>query len=101
MIENQNFEWFRLGKIKGVGFASLWEIDDLMDRGLIQFSDLINSQSIQESKLSTRLKRKLISSLTQNYEDSTHEDYDYLENNRVKILHSQSAEFPIRLKEIG
>jgi hypothetical protein len=101
MINNQGFEWFRLGKIKGVGYASLLEIDYLLDLGLINFSDFINFQSIKNSKLSTRLKSKLIASLTPKNEDPIYGDYEDLENNRVQILHSQSADFPIRLKQIG
>lgn len=101
MREIRDFEWFRLARTKGIGAAFLWEIHEWSQRELMPISELVSCARLQNLNISTRLKSKLISSLPQQDEDQVYREYDNLENYRVKIIHPESSDFPLKLKKIG
>ncbi|RMD68974.1 MAG: hypothetical protein D6822_06085 [Cyanobacteria bacterium J149] len=101
MKDDCSFSWFRIARAKGIGPASLWEIYDSMERSGFQVSDLVSCQSFQNVSSLKKLKSKLTSSLSQQDEDKIYREFERLENNRVKILHPEFSDFPIKLKQFG
>lgn len=101
MKDDCSFAWFRTARAKGIGPISLWEIYDSIERSGLQVSDLVSCQSLQDMSILKKLQSKLTSSLSQQDEDKIYKEFEHLENNRVKILHPELSDFPIKLKQFG
>ncbi|PLS67505.1 MAG: hypothetical protein CV045_13220 [Cyanobacteria bacterium M5B4] len=100
MKDTNSFDWFRLAQIKGVGTKLLWDVYDFAHKESLTLSDLLLDSKSSAVKIPTKLKVKFSSLLEQDYE-AVHSAFERLQQNRVKLLHAESPEFPEKLKRYG
>lgn len=101
MTYSNGFDWFRLARAKGIGTKLLWEVYDLVDRKSTNLSNLLSNGKIDIPKISGRLRTTLTSFLNEQDYEALQRAYEQLEQKRVKILHPESPDFPVRLKRYG
>lgn len=101
MIHKNGFDWFRLARAKGIGAKFLWDVYDFASRKSLGLSDLLADDKIEALNLPTKLRVKLASALLEQDYEALSSAYERLEQNRVKILHVESPDFPKRLKRFG
>lgn len=100
MTLKNGFDWFKLARVKGVGAKFLWDVYNFTKQESISLSALLVDSQRSSFDIPTKLRMKLNLSQEQDYEELC-KAYENLENNRVKILHPESPDFPERLKQYG
>jgi DNA processing protein len=107
MMHTNSFDWFRLARAKGIGIKFLWDVYDFTSKESLSLSDLLIDDKINvDDKINalsipTKLRTKFASSLIDQDYEALSKAYEHLEQNRVKILHVESSDFPKRLKRYG
>ena len=101
MMHTNSFDWFRLACTKGIGTKFLWDVYDFTSKESLSLSDLLVGDKINALSIPTKLRTKFASSLIDQDYEALSRAYERLEQNRVKILHIESSDFPKRLKRYG
>jgi DNA processing protein len=101
MTRNGEFDWFRLLRLKGIGSKALWGIYDYITSEAISISDLLSKENIEIPKPFKKFTGNLNSLLAEQDYDKVQEEFDYLLNKRITVLHPHHEMFPKAVLNYG